>query len=173
MLMENLKEVNLTDVTPEIINQLTQGGAFLTVALGDKVNTMTVGWATLGRMWNKPVCVVPVRFSRYTRQLIEKAQSFTLSVPLGGSLKEALAYCGSKSGRDVDKYKECGLKQRPGTAVASPAIDGCDIVLECRIVHKQTLEPLNLAPEIKHKWYADNDYHILFYGEVVKVYAKQ
>ncbi|NLG85863.1 MAG: flavin reductase family protein [Firmicutes bacterium] len=168
-----MKEVNLTNVTPEIISQLAQGGAFLTVASEDKVNTMTIGWTTLGRMWNKPVCVVPVRFSRYTRQLIEKAESFTLSVPLGGAFKEALAYCGSKSGRDVDKFAELNLKRRPGTAVASPSIDGCDIILECRIVHKQTLEPLNLAPEIKDKWYADNDYHILFYGEIVQVYAKQ
>ena len=170
--MKNLHEVNLTDVAPKVISQLAQGGAFLTVALEDKVNTMTVGWTMLGRMWNKPICVVPVRFSRYTRHLIEKADSFTLSVPLDGAFKESLAYCGSKSGQNVDKFKECNLTQRPGTAVASPAIDGCDIVLECRIVHKQTLEPLNLAPEVGHKWYPDNNYHILFYGEVLKVLAK-
>ncbi|HHV08130.1 MAG TPA: flavin reductase family protein, partial [Firmicutes bacterium] len=60
--MSNLQEVNLTDVAPKIVTQLGQGGAFLTVAQNDKVNTMTVGWATLGRMWNKPICVVPVRF---------------------------------------------------------------------------------------------------------------
>lgn len=171
--MSNLQEVNLTDVAPKIVTQLGQGGAFLTVAQNDKVNTMTVGWATLGRMWNKPICVVPVRFSRHTRQLIEKAESFTLSVPLDAALKDALAYCGTNSGRNVDKFKECGLKQRPGTAVDSPAIEGCDIVVECQIVHKQSLEPLNLAPEIKEKWYADEDYHILFYGEAVKVYAKK
>lgn len=171
--MGNMKEVNLTNVTPAVISQLGQGGAFLTVALGDKVNTMTVGWTTLGRMWNKPICVVPVRFSRYTRQLIQEADSFTLSVPLDGNLREALAYCGSKSGRDVDKFRELDLKQRPGTVVSSPGIDGCDIIVECRVVHKQTLEPLNLAPEIKDKWYVDDDYHILFYGEVVKVYAQQ
>ncbi|MGI6128859.1 MAG: flavin reductase family protein [bacterium] len=170
--MKNMHEVKLADVAPEIINQLAQG-AFLTVAEEDKVNTMTVGWTTLGRMWNKPVCVVPVRFSRYTRQLIETAQSFTLSIPLDGTLKEALAFCGSKSGRNVDKFTECGLKQRPGTTVASPAIDGCDIILECRIIHKQTLEPLTLAAEIKQRWYTDNDYHILFYGEVLKAYAKE
>lgn len=170
--MENLREVKLTDVAPEIISQLGQGGAFLTVALDDKVNTMTVGWTTLGRLWNKPVCMVPVRFSRYTRQLIEKAQSFTLSVPVDQSFQEALTFCGTKSGQDVDKYKETGLSLKPGTAVSSPSIDGCDIVLECRVLYKQTLEPLSLAPEIKDKWYADDDYHILFYGEVVKAYKR-
>lgn len=171
--MKNMKEVNLTDIIPEIISQLAEEGAFLTVALEDKVNVMTVGWATLGRIWDKPVCIVLVRFSRYTRQLIEKAESFTLSVPLGGAFKEALVYCGSKSGRNVDKFEELSLKRQPGTAVASPGIYGCDIILECRIVYKQTLEPLNLAPEIKDKWYVDNDYHILFYGEIVQVHTKQ
>jgi flavin reductase (DIM6/NTAB) family NADH-FMN oxidoreductase RutF len=73
----------------------------------------------------------------------------------------------------VDKFRELDLKQRPGTVVSSPGIDGCDIIVECRVVHKQTLEPLNLAPEVKDKWYVDDDYHILFYGEVVKVYAQQ
>lgn len=170
--MPKLKEVDLTAVTAKIITQLGRGGAFLTVADDDRVNTMTVGWATLGRMWGKPVCVVPVRCSRYTRQLIQRAASFSLSVPLAGALETELDYCGSKSGREVDKFSQCGLKLRPGIAINSPAIAGCDIVLECRILHRQTLEPLNLAPEINTKWYADDDYHILFYGEVIKTYAQ-
>ena len=57
--MKNMHEVSLGDVAPAIMNQLPEG-AFLTVAHGDEVNTMTVGWNLLGRIWNRPICVVPV-----------------------------------------------------------------------------------------------------------------
>ena len=170
--MKNMHEVSLGDVAPAIMNQLPEG-AFLTVAHGDEVNTMTVGWNLLGRIWNRPICVVPVRFTRFTRELIEKADSFTLSVPSENVLKPALDCCGTKSGRDIDKAKECGLTLSPSTVVASPAVSGCDIVLECRIVYKQTLEPLALGAGINEQYYADSDYHILFYGEVIKTKAAQ
>ena len=165
--MNDFKQANLAAVAPTILSALPDG-VFLTVAHGNNVNTMTIGWATLGRMWGKPICVVPVRFSRYTRQLIEKADSFSLSIPLEGEFARELEYCGTKSGRKVDKYRECNLKLRPGATVTAPTIDGCPVVLECRNVHKQTLAPMNLAPEIVGEWYTDNDYHMLFYGAVIR-----
>lgn len=70
---------------------------------------MTIGWGGITFFWGKPIFIVPVRQSRYTFQLIDKAQEFTVSVPLEVDMRKALAYCGKNSGRDVNKYNEIGL----------------------------------------------------------------
>ena len=95
-------------------------GAFLTVAADDAVNTMTIGWATIGYIWQRPVFMVAVRDSRHTFNLLEKTDNFTVSIPADDSYHEALMVCGSKSGRDIDKFKECGLqtKGRPAGSIA-------------------------------------------------------
>lgn len=170
--MDELNEVRIGQVACDILEQIPKG-AFLTVKAGDRVNTMTIGWGTFGRMWNKPVFMVMVRYSRYTYELIEKADTFTVSIPLKGKFKEALAFCGSKSGRDHDKFKECNLKTRPGQKVDTPVIDGCDIHVECRIVYKQPMDPERLPREIIDASYKDGDFHVLYYGEILGVYAKK
>ena len=84
-------------------------GAFLTVKAGSELNTMTIGWATTGHIWRKNVFMIAVRESRHTFGLIERADNFTVSVPTLDYKKEVL-FCGTKSGRDVDKFKAGDLK---------------------------------------------------------------
>jgi flavin reductase (DIM6/NTAB) family NADH-FMN oxidoreductase RutF len=170
--MDGLKQVRIGEVADEILEQIPKG-AFLTVKAQDKLNTMTIGWGTFGRMWNKPVFMVMVRYSRYTYELIEKADTFTVSVPLNGKFKEALAFCGSKSGRDRDKFKECNLTAKPGQKVDTPVIEGCDIHVECRILYKQPLDPEKLPKEIIDMSYKDGDFHVLYYGEILGVYIEE
>ena len=81
-------------------------GAFLTVKAGEAVNTMTIGWATIGIIWQRPIFMVAVRDSRHTFTLMEQADNFTVTVPAGSAHNKAVAFCGTKSGRDVDKFKE-------------------------------------------------------------------
>ena len=56
-----------------------KAGAFLTVKADDAVNTMTIGWATIGYIWQKPVFMVAVRDSRHTFTLLEKTDNFTVT----------------------------------------------------------------------------------------------
>jgi flavin reductase (DIM6/NTAB) family NADH-FMN oxidoreductase RutF len=167
-----LKEAKFTDVSKELLEQL-QKGAFLTVRSQGKVNTMTIAWGSLGYMWNRPVFIAMVRYSRYTYQLIKDADSFAVSFPLKGQYKEALSLCGTRSGRDIDKFAECGLKLKDGQRLGTPMIDGCDLHLECRIVYKRAMEPETLDDGIKAKSYSDGDYHVMFYGEIAAVYRSQ
>ena len=87
----------------ELNDQLGQG-AFLTVRNGDVINTMTIGWGSIGIMWGKPVLMVPVRYSRVTYELLQTADEFTVMVPTNGTMKKELAFAGSKSCREVDKF---------------------------------------------------------------------
>ncbi|ABO51040.1 conserved hypothetical protein [Desulforamulus reducens MI-1] len=167
------EDVKFNDHLRELLEQLPKG-AFLTVKDDqDRVNTMTIGWGTLGFMWQKPVFMVMVRPSRYTYQLIENAKDFTVSIPLNKDLKKALAACGTKSGRDIDKFKECNLTPEQGKVVNSPIIGECDLHYECKLVYQQVMEPALVDPSIKKLAYAKGDYHVMYYGEIVASYVKE
>lgn len=166
------KSIKYNEMSKDMLEQLPKG-AFLTVKSGGKLNTMTIGWGSLGYMWNKPVLMVMVRYSRHTFDLIEGAQDFTVSLPLKGQLKEALAFCGTKSGRDMDKIEECDLKLKPGNRVNSPVIEACDLHMECKIVYRQPMDEKQLALEIKDRSYAKGDYHMMYFGEILDAYIRE
>jgi flavin reductase (DIM6/NTAB) family NADH-FMN oxidoreductase RutF len=152
----------------DLMAQLIKG-AFLTVSVDDEVNTMTIGWATIGHMWRLDVFMVAVRDSRHTFSLIEKSDNFTVSVPADDSCKKALAFCGTKSGREYDKFSECNLKTLPGRHVSSPVIDIPGTHFECRIVYKSPMEKSLLDASLM-KLYPDGDFHTLYLGEILESY---
>lgn len=166
------KEIKFTEMSKELLEQL-QRGAFLTVKNGDRVNTMTIAWGSLGYIWNKPIFTALVRYSRHTHDLIFDSEDFTVSFPLNGQLKEALGICGTKSGRDMDKFKECNLTLKGADTVKSPVIDECDLHIECRVVYKQEMNENNVIDEIKDKSYANGDYHVMYFGEILKAYIRE
>ena len=143
-------------------------GVFLTVQAGKDCNTMTIGWATIGYCWRKPILMVAVRDSRHTYTIIEKAADFTVSLPTGDMHKEIM-YCGTKSGRDVDKFKECNLSLKQSRHVSSPIIDVPALHFECRIVLKTAMDPKLLIPDYD-SLYPDKDYHTLYFGEIQACY---
>ncbi len=164
-----MREVSFQELSKDLLTQLVKG-VFLTVKRNDEVNTMTIGWGNVGFIWNKPVMMVPVRYSRYTYDFIDKTDNFTVSVPVNKKMKEALAFCGTKSGRDINKFEACNLTLSNAQVVDTPIISDCDLQIECKIVYKQAMEPGTLSQEIKDMKYPDGDYHVMYYGEIVKAY---
>jgi flavin reductase (DIM6/NTAB) family NADH-FMN oxidoreductase RutF len=165
-------KVNFTEHLERGMEFLHTQGAFLTVKSGDKVNTMTISWGNVGYEWNMPIFTVLVRKSRYTYDLIENSDNFTVSIPLSGDLKSSLAVCGSKSGRDIDKFKECNLTLEKSKNVGTPIISECELHYECKIVYKQEMNPELLSKEIVDSSYKTGDYHTIYYGEIVATYMK-
>lgn len=160
-------KLNLVDA----LNSLEQRGAFLTVKDEEgRVNTMTIGWGNIGYEWGRPVFIVLVRESRYTHELLEKAEDFTVSIPLDDNMKYALAFCGTKSGRDHDKFEDCDLNILDSKKVKSPAIGDCQMIYECKIVYKHDMDLQLLDDEVKNKWYSSEDGHTIYYGEIVNCY---
>ena len=145
-----------------------KAGAFLTVQTGERLNTMTIGWATIGFCWRKPVFMVAVRDSRHTFTIIEDAADFTVSVPDEG-MKDEIMYCGTRSGRDGNKFEACRLTTASGQRTTSPVIDAAGIHFECRIIYKTAMEPARLAADLDHL-YPEKDYHTLYFGEIVACY---
>lgn len=166
------REISHVELSTELLGQL-QKGAFLTVKSGEKVNTMTISCGSIGFLWMKPMFTVMVRYSRYTHELIENAESFTVSFPLNGQLKNELSVCGTKSGRDINKMEECNFSLKNGSLKDTMIIDECDLHLECKIVCRQPVNENMPSEEIKSNIYSNKDYHVLYHGEIIKAYVKQ
>ncbi len=169
--MLNKVEAGYFDYLNETLDVLGKPGLLLVSTDADgKPNAMTIGWGTVGIIWGKPIFVVLVRPSRYTYGLMEQTEDFTVNVP-SADLRKAVAFCGSKSGRDYDKFAENGLTAVPGKKVKSPIIDECVIHYECKVVHKNDVLKDELADAIVSSAYPGGDFHTIYYGEILSVYA--
>lgn len=162
-----MKEVAYNQYLKEVDQHLRRGGIFLTTG-HDKINTMVIGWGGINIYWGKPIFIVPVRKSRYTHGILEQTGEFTLSIPMGKDLSKELAFCGTKSGRDYDKFKECKLTPVAAQKIKTPIIKECTLHYECNVIYKQDLIPENLDRDINEKWYPD--YHTLYFGEILACY---
>ena len=167
--MEKIKFSNYQD---EVMKGI-KIGAFLTVKDKDKLNTMTIGWGNVGVVWGLPIFTVLVRHSRYTHEIIENTDQFTVSVPFGNKMKRETDYCGTKSGRDLNKFEELDLELIEGIKLDTPFIKGNDVHYECEIVYKQDMDPdLLINDEIKEKYYPQGDYHTIYYGKIIGAYKE-
>lgn len=168
------RDINVWDYSGRI-NEETGKGILLTTKVGDKVNSMTIGWGFLGIQWAKPIFVVLVRESRYTKEMLDKNPEFTINVPLGEIDRNILGICGTKSGRDMDKIKELGLTLEAGKTVSVPAIKELPLTLECKVIYKQDQDPKAISAEDDEKFYAkgtknEGDYHTAYYGQITAAY---
>lgn len=169
------KHIDVFDYADHICKELKKG-VLLTTAAEEKVNTMTIGWGTLGIEWNRPIFIAYVRESRYTRQMLNENPEFTVNIPYGDIDQRILGYCGRNSGRDVNKIRELGLHLVSSDKISVPGILELPLTLECRVIYQQKQE-VSLLPEaivdrfypVENKeWY--RDHHIAFYGEIVNAY---
>ena len=145
-------------------------GVLLTTAAEGKTNTMTIGWGTLGIQWGKPIFIAFVRESRYTKELLEKNPEFTVNISYGETAKEILGICGTRSGRDMDKFRELNLNREPGETVSGPGIRELPLTLECKVIYQQDQAPEAICPEAMTRYYKEGDFHTAYYGQVTAAY---
>ena len=169
------KYIDLWQYAGQIMEQLGKG-VLVTAKAEGRVNPMTIGWGTLGVEWKKPIFTVFVRQSRYTKSLLDKNGEFTIYVPVkSADVKQILGFCGSKSGRDVDKVTELGLHLEEPEVISVPGIRELPITLECRVIYQQDQNLNALDASSRSQYYkpgtADEaDYHTAYYGEVLAAY---
>lgn len=167
----------------EVINalneELARDGVFL-MAGKNNPNPMTIGWCQIGRLWGQPVCTVYVRPSRYSHELIENEGIFSVSIPKLGTMKDELIFCGTKSGRDVNKLNELGLCVTPNRAGGVDVLSsGCVAHIECEVIGKAelTLGLTYIDESLKNRFYnpakeagESGDYHTVYYGRILGAY---
>jgi flavin reductase (DIM6/NTAB) family NADH-FMN oxidoreductase RutF len=166
-----LKEVQFEEVQNTILEQLKKG-VFLTAEADGIANTMTIAWGNSGRMWERDSFTVAVRHSRYTFELLEQSAYFTISIPNKGTMKKELVLCGTVSGRDKNKFEEDGITPLYLNDCPVPVVEECDLHIICKVAYKQSMDPSLIKAEYVKGKYKTNDYHTLYYGEVIGVYQK-
>lgn len=169
--MSELKEINITELNANPYNLFNKDWALLTAGDSENFNTMTVSWGGVGILWAKNVATVYVRKSRYTLDFLDNSEYFSLTFG-GDEMREALVYCGKNSGRDVDKVKAVGIT--PVLNEKIPYFAEGKLVLICKKLYRQEMNPNNFIDKtIIHKQYSDNDYHVIFIGEIEKALIKE
>jgi flavin reductase (DIM6/NTAB) family NADH-FMN oxidoreductase RutF len=131
-------------------------------------NTMTVAWGSLGAMWNRPFAQVVVRPTRHTREFMERYDAFTLAA-FPEQHRAAMNLLGTRSGRDGDKIAASGLTPIASTVVAAPGFAEAELIIECRKIYSQDLDPARFLDPAIDRNYPKKDYHRIYFGEIVAV----
>lgn len=172
------RTVDIFDYAGHICKTLKKG-ILLTTAAEGKVNTMTIGWGTLGIEWNKPIFIAYVRESRYTRQMLAKNPEFTVNIPMDAIDSRILSHCGRVSGRDTDKFADLGLTAVASDVISVPGIRQLPLTVECRVIYEQKQDLGALPEAVLDRFYPTDsengfqDYHIAFYGEIINAYIAE
>lgn len=104
---------------------------------GEKPNIITVAWC--GTVCTKPAMLsISVRPERYSYDILKETGEFVVNL-VNRDLVYAADYCGVKSGRDVDKYKEMKLTPLPSRQIAAPGIEESPVNIECRVTEIRKL----------------------------------
>ena len=168
--------MSFKEIKPEELNfnPFTRIGSdwmLLTAGTEDKFNTMTASWGGAGVFWGKPAVTCYIRPQRYTKEFLDREEYFTLTF-FDEEYRKALSLCGSKSGRDVDKIKECGFTVKAGEGDA-PYIAEAELVLVCRKLYWQDMDPSHFVDGQIEQHYPQKDYHRMYIGEIVEALAER
>ena len=164
------EKVNFSEVQNEMYEKLSNEGCLLLVGTKEHHNNMTIGWATHGVLWSKPVIISYVKPTRYTYEFSNKYDTF--SICYFENDRETLKICGTKSGRDINKDEVCNL--HPVLLDGEIAYEEASLVITCKKLYQDDFKKENfLDMSIYDKRYFDDLPHRFYVGEVINVYRKK
>jgi flavin reductase (DIM6/NTAB) family NADH-FMN oxidoreductase RutF len=181
----NIKEMNFDQlfkqISPEEIcdNVFTLvGNVFPVITAGkaDHYNSLTASGGGLGLLFKKPTTWCILRADRYTLEMIQKMQTYTMSY-FPNEYKEQILFLGSKSGRDSEKMKEVEL-----TSVQTPSGDisfkEARLIIECKLTELTTPNPNDFYTQeardyINEAYKEANHYRKYVFGEITHVWVKK
>ena len=103
-----------------------------TADCGGNANIITIAW-TGTVCTNPPMIYISVRPERYSYNMIKESGEFVINLTTR-ELMKAADFCGVRSGRDTDKWKQCGLTQKPASSLKyAPVIAESPVNIECRV----------------------------------------
>lgn len=165
------REISVSDVKFNPFTAISKEWMLITAGTKENHNTMTASWGGVGFLWNKPVTTIYVRPQRYTLQFVEENDYYSLCF-FDEKYRDALKFCGTKSGRDFNKDKEIGF-----TAICdreAPYYEQAKLVFICKKLYKQDMTEESFTnTEPLEKNYPTRDLHRIFIGEIVTVLEKE
>ncbi len=136
-----------------------------------KTNGMTASWGSVGCLWNMNIATIFIRDSRFTKEMLDATETFSVNFFEEGKMKAAMGYLGKVSGRYEDKLASARLTVNHQCETAF--LDESNFVLICRKLSATRLtEESFLDPSIKENFYKDGDMHTMYIGEIMEVLAR-
>ena len=167
-----MKSIDPDKLSVEIVSLWDKQWFLLTAGTPEDFNMMTVSWGSIGCIWNKPFVQIVVRPQRYTFEFMENNNTFSLcSFP--EEYRPALQLLGSKSGRHGDKLSLTDLTIRKSSKISAPSYNEASLILECRKMYYQDLDPNGFLDETIQDNYPINDYHRVYYGEILAAFINE
>lgn len=161
--LSDWKEIRPAEVNDNVFETIGTGWMLITAGTSAVYNTMTASWGAFGVLWGKNVTFCFVRPSRYTYEFMERTARYTLSF-FPEEHRQALSYCGSRSGRNGNKAEAAGLT--PLELDEAVSFGEARLVLVCRTLYTQDLDPVRfLDPQIM-SFYRNGDFHRMYVGEL-------
>jgi len=140
-----------------------------------KMNSMTIAWGTIGQLWNKPVAIVYVSSSRYSKHLMDENEYFTVTAfPDNDISRKALQYIGTHSQRnEPDKTKRAGLTTE-WTKLGNPVFKEGNLAIECKKIYADEFKSELLPEDVKQRLYGNGrmGLHTFYIGEIVNIWKK-
>jgi flavin reductase (DIM6/NTAB) family NADH-FMN oxidoreductase RutF len=166
----NLSAIKPQQIADNVFRLIGADWMLITAGTRQSFNTMTASWGGMGVLWDKEVCWCVIRPQRYTYEFMERSARFTLSF-FDERYRGALNLCGTKSGRDIDKVAAAGLTP---TTTDSGAVYFAEarLVMECRKLYYQDIDPRNFVDPNIARNYPKRDYHRMYLGEIVGCYSR-
>ncbi len=170
--MSDFKEMLPEELDKNLFKMIGKDWMLITVkdeTKNSRANAMTASWGDMGILWNKKVCTVYVRPQRYTYSLCEKEDRFSLCF-FDEKYREALKYCGYKSGRDGDKIEHNSLTTSDIDGV--PYINEADTVFICKKLYSDDIKKEKFISKELLSNYGEDDFHRFYICEIEKVLKK-
>ena len=151
--------------------------AILSVGNKNLYNSMTIEWGSLGVAFKKPIFTVYVKPDRYTYEVMEKSDIFTVNF-IERKLMKKFAVYGTKSGKDINKEEEAGTHIKfmdKGGITFDEAVE----VYVCKKMAKSVIDENTMDPYIKElyrnnvKVYKTLKPHVLYIGEIIGHYVRE
>lgn len=169
---KTFKKIDPKELPDNVIKLIADDWMLITAGTKDSFNMMTASWGTIGNLWNEPVATCYIRPQRHTRQFIDNSNYFTLTF-FAPEYKNILQYCGTKSGKDVDKIKETGLIPVT-TYLGNIYYKQARVVLECEILYADDIKGDKFTePKLSDRWYADKDFSRMYIGKIVNCWIEE
>ncbi len=170
------KHISPEEICDNVFTLVGKVFPVITAGKEDHYNSMTASGGGLGMLFKKPTTWCILQAGRYTLELIQKEQTYTMSY-FPDEYKEQILFLGSKSGRDSEKMKEVEL-----TSVQTPSGDmsfkEARLIIECKLTEVTTPNPVDFCTQeakdyITEAYKEANDYRKYVFGEITHVWVKK
>lgn len=165
---EQFQVIKPEEIQDNVFQLINNDWMLVCAGTPEHYNMMTASWGGAGFLWKKHIAMIFIRPQRHTFLFIEENPYFTICF-FDHSYRQILNYCGTYSGKDVNKMNLKGLDSIV-TPNGNVVFKQARLVLECRKIYQDDIRPDQFLSFDQEKIYANKDYHRFYIGEITHVW---